>query len=115
MPDDRTEGIDGVHPLQHLINKSVRPPDYEEDSRGWWADKLALGEITNEEFLKRWPKKDPVKEAVAAIKEAQAILAYDPPEQQPSWRDMGIEVEDADEADARRRGEPKLRPPVRRD
>jgi hypothetical protein len=72
---DRTEGIDGVHPLQHLINKSVRPPDYEEDSRGWWADKLALGEITNEEFLKRWPKKTGARmNHEAALREASRIL-----------------------------------------
>lgn len=49
------------------------------------------------------------------LREAAEIVAYEPPEDQPSWRDMGIEVEDGEEAEARRRGEVKLRPPKDRD
>ncbi len=36
---------------------------------------------------------------------------YRPPSQQPSWREMGIEVEDSKEAQSRREGNQKLRLP----
>ena len=57
-----------------------------------------------------------IRSAAETIGLANGLLraAYSPPKKQPSWREMGIEVEDSEEAEARRRGEQRLRPPVKK-